>query len=69
MNKDKQAIYDNYMDVFKALFTQYDTGRAKELMTFLFKNTDIDNNRILIEGMGLEAELKETLTNKEVKGV
>ena len=69
MNKVKQAIYDNYMDVFKAIFAQYDTSRAKELMTFLFKNTDIDNNRILIEGMGLEAELKETLTNKEVKGV
>ena len=69
MNKDKKALYESYMDIFNAIFTAYEHPKAKELMLLLFRNTEVDTARVIVEGMGLGDELiKAVEKNQETKG-
>ena len=69
MNKDNTDIYNSYMDIFNAIFTAYEQPKAKELMLLLFRNTEVETARVIVEGMGLSDELiKRVENNKEAKG-
>lgn len=70
MNKDNTNIYNSYMDIFNAIFTAYEQPKAKELMLLLFRNTEVETARVIVEGMGLGDELIKVVekNNTEVKG-
>lgn len=62
-NTDKQTIYNGYMEIFKAIFAQYDYNKAKELLLLIFANTMPDVAQEIIKDMELDAEIKEVVAN------
>lgn len=62
-NVDTQTIYNSYMEIFKAIFAQYDYNKAKKLLLLIFANTMPDVAQEIIKDMELDAEIKEVVAN------
>ena len=68
-NADTQTIYNGYMEIFKAIFAQYDYNKAKKLLLLIFANTIPDVAQKIIKDIESDAEIKEVITNTKTKEV